>query len=819
MQSFIRRGTMVLATAACLTSGAGALAQDSAPVLELDEIIVTARRVEEKLQEVPLAIRVLGEDTIAREGIARLEDVARLVPGVTFDLGAFPNDTRPAIRGMQAERGRPSVAVLLDGMDVSGENLYIAGGSSSLNTRLVDLERIEVVKGPQSVLYGRSAFAGAINYISKRPDLDAWNGKVQAEVANGGTRGVTASLSGPIVTDKLAVRFNVASNERDGFYRNSVTGENLGAEETLGGAVSVLFQPTESLSFLARYQYVDDEFSQAAAAYIGATVDAPVPGGTFSAFQGAPASPCPANLAGVTAAVFAACTRRIIQGEIRAAEGDVQLSADPFRGVYPGIEQQQENAFLEAKLSSGFGDFTLNFSWLRNDAHNIADGDYNNIPQPLPTVGSLNAEVNEIYANQHRNWDLRWANTFGAVDVILGVQKFDELSTLLSSSQFWLRNPNSIFGGPPFFFRRLPTATVDFPGLYSRDSDYIGYYGSLQWQINDALRLAVEGRYNRDDIDYFTSGFTRLQVAVQQLVPMCPATPGGASSCGLTANQTQSKFTPRVSLDWKLREGAMTYVTYAKGYKPGGYNVNEVTDLSSQGYQAENVDTYEIGAKTEWLDNRLVINGAFFYNDYTDQQVGVQRVDPSGQTLSAIANAGNVEIKGFEIETSWRATEHVTVAGSYAWTDAEYTEFVIGERATALQRAEAGNATGDFAGKAVQRTPEHALNASVEYRGSLDSGLGWFTELAGSYRSKRFVDEANLSTMPAYSLVDLRAGLVGERWSATLFVNNVLDDDRIKNAQRFVDVGRPEGGFAPGRAILAYLPLPRVYGLRADFRF
>ncbi len=819
MHRLYKRGSMVLATTACLTFGAGAQAQEAPPGLELDEIIVTARKVEERLQEVPLSIRVLGEDTIAREGIARLEDVARLVPGVTFDIGAFPNDTRPAIRGMQAERGRPSVAVLLDGQDVSGENLYIAGGSSSLNTRLLDLERIEVVKGPQSVLYGRSAFAGAINYISKRPDLDAWNGRVQAEVANGATRGVNASLSGPIITDKLAVRFNVASNQRDGFYQNSLTGENLGAEESLGGAVSVLFKPTENLSFLARYQYADDEFSQAAAAYIGATTDAPVPGGTFAAFPGAPASPCPASLTGVSAAVFAACTRKIIQGEISAAEGNVQLSADPFRGVYPGIEQQQENASLEAKLRSGFGDFTLNFGWLRNDAHNIADGDYNNIPQPLSTVGSLNAQVDEIYANQHRNWELRWSNTFGAVDVILGAQKFNELSTLRSSSQFWLRNPNSIFGGPPFFFRRLPTQTVAFPGLYSRDSDYTGYYGSLQWQINDQLRLAVEGRYNRDDLDYFTSGFTRLQVAVQQLVPMCPATPGGASSCGLTANRSQSKFTPRVSLDWKWRDGAMTYVTFAEGYKPGGYNVNEVTELASQGYDAENVVTYEIGAKTEWLDNRLVLNGAVFYNDYTDQQVGVQRVDPSGATLSAIANAGNVEIKGFEIETSWRATEHVTVSGSYAWTDAQYTDFVIGPRATALQRAEAGNATGDFAGKNVQRTPEHALNASIEYRGSLDSGLGWFTEVAGSYRSERFVDEANLSAMPAYSLLDLRAGLVGERWSATLFVNNALDDDNIKNAQRFVDVGRPEGGFAPGRAMIAYLPLPRVYGLRADFRF
>ena len=243
------------AVVAALAGSAPAWSQQGAESsLGLEEITVTARKVEERLQDVPLAIQVLSDERIAREGVARVEDVAKLVPGVTFDVGAFPNDTRPAIRGMVAERGRPSVAVLLDGQDLGGENLYIAGGSSSLNTRLLDLERIEVVKGPQSVLYGRAAFAGAINYISKRPDLEQWSGKVGAEVSSGATRGLTASFTGPVVRDRLAIRVNLNSFKRDGFYNNPVTGEDLGAEDSLGGALSVLFKPTDNLSLLARYQ-------------------------------------------------------------------------------------------------------------------------------------------------------------------------------------------------------------------------------------------------------------------------------------------------------------------------------------------------------------------------------------------------------------------------------------------------------------------------------------------------------------------------------------------------------------------------------------
>jgi len=821
LQKFIAAAAATpLALSALLLQAPVGMAQGVNDSLALDEIVVTARKVEERLQDIPLSIRAFGAEQIDRQGIARLEDVARLVPGLTFDLGAFPNDTRPAIRGMQAERGRPSVAVLLDGQDVGGENLYIAGGSSSLNTRLLDLERIEIVKGPQSVLYGRAAFSGAVNYISKRPSLDAWNGRLEVEGAEGAAYGVRGAFSGPVVSDKLAVRVNLASFEKDGYYNNPVTGENLGAESTLGGAISLLYKPTETLSFLTRYQYTDDEFSQLAAAYIPANTAFPIPGGMFAPFPGGPASPCPANLTGATPAIVAACTRRTVVGQIDATESDIQLSADPFRGVFPGLEQEQETFTTEATWVSGVGDFSLLFGWFRNQAHLIIDGDYNNYLQPSPFAVSLSSNIDDVYANQHRNTELRWNHSVNDFSFVLGVQSFNETSSLLSASQFWLRNPASIFGGFPFLIRSAPTASGPFPSTYSRDTEYVGAFGSLQWAATDKLRLTVEGRYNEDDLSYFTSGWTRLQVAVTQLVPMCPASPGGASSCGITASNKESKFTPRMSADYKLRDGLLTYATFAKGYKPGGYNVNEVTDLSTQGYFAENVTTYELGMKSDWLNNRLLFNVAAFLNDYTDQQVGVQRVDPSGQTLSAIANAGKVEIKGLELEANFRATQQITVSGSYAWTDATYDEFIIGSLAapaTSLQRAEAGNIIGDFSGKEVQKTPEHALNLALEYRDRLAGGTQWFAEAAASYRSERFLDEANLSTLPAHSLVDLRAGLIGERWSLTAYVNNVLDDDKIKNAQRYVDVGRPEGGFAPGRSYIAYLPMPRVVGLRADY--
>ena len=124
----------------------------------LEEVIVTARRIEESASTVPLSIRVINAAELARLGIIQIEDVVRLTPGLTYDLGGFPNDTRPAVRGMQSERGRPSTAVMLDGLDLSGENIGIAGGTAGVVADLANLERVEIVKGPQTTLYGTQRF-------------------------------------------------------------------------------------------------------------------------------------------------------------------------------------------------------------------------------------------------------------------------------------------------------------------------------------------------------------------------------------------------------------------------------------------------------------------------------------------------------------------------------------------------------------------------------------------------------------------------------------------------------------------------------------
>jgi outer membrane receptor protein involved in Fe transport len=316
--------------------------------------------------------------------------------------------------------------------------------------------------------------------------------------------------------------------------------------------------------------------------------------------------------------------------------------------------------------------------------------------------------------------------------------------------------------------------------------------------------------------------------------------PGTVQGCPRTETLSYDEWTPRFTLDWTVRENLLLYGNVARGFKPGGFNTLEVTELEGQSYLPEFVDAYEVGLKGKWLDNRLVVDAALFYNDYTDQQIGVQRnqVGAGGTVVAVpgIVNAASVESKGFELAADLFLYNGLTLSLAYAYTDATFEEYVQGPSPTAGEgsfalcgvpegqtssaqvRAEAGNACADFSGNGVAKNPEHALNMAALYRGLLgNTGNSWFAELNAQYRAKRYVDEANLSWMPSYTNFDLQIGLEFEKFSVIGFVNNLTDDDTIRNAQRNVDPGNPEG-FAPGRSVIAYLPDPRVAGVRVIYK-
>jgi len=228
---------------------------------QLEEITVTARKTSESLQEVPLAITAIGAEEIDRLGIRDLNQITDQDTSVQFDEGFTPSDTRITIRGLSPTRGRPNAATLVDGIDVTSEAVSNAGGSLLINPRLIDIERIEIVKGPQSALYGRSAFGGAVQYVTKDP-ADVLSGEIFVEANTEDSQEVRGNLSIPI-NDNLGVLLNGVAWDARGIYKNEATGDYVGGGDGLGGSVTFKYEPTDNLSFKWRTEYSDDNFDVA----------------------------------------------------------------------------------------------------------------------------------------------------------------------------------------------------------------------------------------------------------------------------------------------------------------------------------------------------------------------------------------------------------------------------------------------------------------------------------------------------------------------------------------------------------------------------
>ncbi len=224
---------------------------------QIEEVIVSTRRKAESLQDVPIAVSAITAEQIQRQGITSLKDVVANQPSVQFDQSFGPSDTRITIRGLSNTRGRSSVAFLVDGIDVTTENLISAGSGLLANRRLLnDVERIEVVKGPQSALFGRAAFAGAISYITKDPG-DEFNGSVGVDIGDYGRRTVQGVVGGPL-SDTFGVRLTGVQFNEDGYYQNSISGQDVGGSDGYGAALTMLWRPADAIRVRTRLEYSDE---------------------------------------------------------------------------------------------------------------------------------------------------------------------------------------------------------------------------------------------------------------------------------------------------------------------------------------------------------------------------------------------------------------------------------------------------------------------------------------------------------------------------------------------------------------------------------
>ena len=757
----------------------------------------------------PVAVSVLTADAIEKLNISSIADVSKFSSSVIFDQGFAAQDTRITIRGLAPTRGRQNVAVLVDGIDIASQAIQTNGGGLLLNPRLFDLERIEVVKGPQNALYGRTAFAGAVNYITRKPTSE-FEGRVGTDIGDNGQLEVRGSLSGPLLGETLLGSINVASWEHDGFYKNSVTGQDVGGTDGEGVSGTLVWNINDQVAATFHTEYTDDNIEQAPYSAITPTVLKAIPPSAYTDPDGAgPLRP----------AVSSAVTQILsVPGLPDGDDLDVTLSEDPRTGVdYPGTDREIWRNTLDFSVGFDRMKFTSLTHYATSDVFSFEDARREgSVAAAGKTTGGefwLRDET-DLFSQELR----LQSTTDGAVAWTVGALYWTEDKDVHDGSVNCLSNAALPFAPGVNCAPQLAAVSSDalrYIDPWTQDTDHWSVYGLVEWEFIDSWKLTFEGRYsdeevkvtgpNRADPDGAGPQCSRPRAVDSRglAFPPCANFPASLSPAyGIRSDKvTDDFFAPKVTLQWQASDDAMYYLSWAKATKPKGISiVGALTgyDPPSSRFDDETLNVYEIGAKTDWLDKRLLLNTSLFYQEFDDKLVSSQKQDPdTGVLYAAPVNASKATVYGLELDVAWQATEALQLHGSYTYLDTEYDDFTSLTKGAA-PIADAGNctivddptsATSDFcqidlSGNEMESAPKHALVGGYSWRQPLVGDTDWLFEGDLIYQDERYQDAVNTVELDSYTTVDFRLGLASEQWDIIAYVDNAFEDDTIKSSFR-----------------------------------
>jgi len=747
-----------------------------------ENIVVTSRKRAELLQKIPVSVAVVGHKELVSQGVKSLEDIARLTPSVTFDEGISSVDSRPTIRGFYDERGRPSVATLIDGYDTTSESIVSAGGGFPVNLNLLDLDRVEIVKGPQAALYGRNAFGGAINYVTAKPTAEP-SAEITAEVGDYGDYKVFGTYS-QAINSKIAARISLENDGADGFYNNTTTGKTLGGHNTQGGSADFLIKPTDDLTIRV-YTEVDHVNQQQDAA-VNIFSNGVVKNNSLAT---APYPTLPAVL-----------------GTISANPSQVAYTAN-----YPGTREETLRQFITVDYDMGWATFDSHTGFQTNHTRLTQDTDYEAKAEPEPffqfdfenelqdftyDTTQVSQEFRLVSPNDEK---LKW---------IAGAYLFYEGANLYDDTQYYL--------DPSFFSFLYPLARHAPTGSNAinpftettRDTYHASLYGSVGYEILPHLNATAEVRVAYEDVDATLPNVSRT--AISQYNGGVTYGPGGVP-LGITysSGSVATRYVnPKFSLDYELNNQNV-YIDISHGTKPAGLSLLNIEGggFSGQRYKQERVWEYEIGDKTSWLNNRLLINADFYYNDYRDQQVSYSNL-ALNPPLIGVLNAGAVQAWGEELEIAYHPVQPLTIEAAYSHIVEYYSNYI------STQGSDLEYVAGNFKGKYVPSVPPHNITAHVRYETPVADGLNGFFDATAHYESARYGNDYNTFKLGAFWEPRFEIGVENAHYSLMAFINNPFDNRTIESAIGYFDLHNNLNPTA-----LAFLPDPRTFGARFTYKF
>jgi iron complex outermembrane recepter protein len=836
------------------------------------DIIVTARKREESLQDVPLSVAAFTSERIEEAGLRSIGDLAQQTLGFSFREGFGRNADRPVIRGMANIQGNANAAFFVDGIFVTG---------SIASFQLDNLERVEVVKGPQSALFGRATFSGAINYITRKPDNE-FRGRVAATVGADEFYELTGWASGPIVRDKLYVEANARFYNFGGQYTNVINpSDKLGRQRTYSLGATVRWTPTETLDIVGRVGWAFDRDGHYPISRISRIVGQALPVTNQLIYNPGGLNCFLPELTGTFSAgrpVSSNRTRGYRCGEIQTPTTFALNTAEYAAAGFPdGLRRDFFRSSIRADLD--VNDWTFTLIGAANTRRQIVpiDQDYSDLRAlSFETIDGSGARDKQVEFKVLSPVDSR-------IRGLLGLFYYDEkdIPSVVQNGRVvsgnFAANLNVIVPNPANPATNITRSFVvgDNPNLIIRNPISRGLvenkavFGQLEADITDTLKASVEARYQEETVTSIGTSTATVTVAGVPTV----------FSRAINESGRYRSFLPRATVDWKVTPDALLYGVVAKGNKPGGINAGllsavyddaEVARFRSLGittFKEEQVWSYELGAKTSWLGGRLTVNAAAFLLDWTNQQLtqtfaGLRR-DGVPANIAPTVNIGRSQVKGFEIELNGQLTDTIDVRLGYSLTDAKVKDFVNDDQAdlyitaadiAALNaaaplptgtpatnpnfvaqfnaRLAAANALiaqrGQAAGQTLPRTPRHQLQGSVNWSQEFD-GVRVFARADYAYESKRFTQIDNLGWAGDSHILNVRAGFeLGSGVTLTAFVTNLLNDRTAVDTLRSIDNGqtvvrpplRPnEAGAINIRDFPVTAPRLRNFGVTASYRW
>lgn len=837
-----------------------AASQPTEPQTAADEspndILVTARRVEERLQDVPIAVSALTTEDLQRQAIDDLGDVAEKTVGFAFETFTGPL-AQPVIRGQTNLRTTSpvqNVATYLNGIYL--QRAYFVDQS------LLDLERVEIIKGPQSALYGRNAFAGVINLVARGADLDNLSGSVSGTVGTHDRYDAKASLNFPIIPGKLAVFGSAAHSQFDGTWRNNHPLANADGAFTkgrLGGwnkeayQVGATARLADVITLEGLYVRTEREL-ESNPSYTLSTA------GLTYALNSLNASPRAFNFPGVGGPL----QNRLWVGKLptttSAAPGETRLPGLVVDPRSYGLRGPTEIIVGRAELDTG-GPITLQYLFGRTTAKIIARGSSARDPlaptivQLAPTLPPVNFGTifdasgtdSSFESNSHEG-----RATFKASDRISGfvgvnftttrdiesnASEFAPVNSLVEP------NPQSRFAVGPGL--PIPTTlTFRRTTFLERRDDVFSAFAFIDIRPTDQLAITLEGRYTDEDID-----------AADLIAPDVPPNNTRIALNTPRTSRSSNYFTPRGTISYKFTEDSNVYASVARGVKSGGINgiaasfnriVNPVTGAvtfqatspgtlfspAQQFYEPETNWTYEIGTKNSLMDGRLQLNLAAYYTDWKNLQTNAVRLQPDGTppnftaiVPSVTGNVGDVKVYGIEVEGLFRIADPLRVNFGASYNRARYKDDVVSQRFGA-----SGNCNGTvcstvtvpgvafpvlpIGGNQLERTPEFDALLGLTYETEFANGWEFFARGDMTYQTKQYADEANLAYVPSRTLANASTGVTIGPVSVQLWVKNLFDKKYVTSSLFLIGTA--------GQGSASYVPLlgeRRTGGLTASFRF